>query len=346
MKNWTLLRFAMLSAFILTLVACGGVGKAEKDPFLASAIEKINARNAARSGSDSLYQYMNIKMAFEERGLVLTAQFKMDDIPDEVLLGTMMLVEITRSSPENVLGVKGEEGQENAVNALDVLEKLHENNVDFIVCVKEMNGDILTEAVLKSSKYKEIRKKIEEREDARRKSEEEKAIFFADIEKGTFEDSRDHHVYRTGTIVGETWIADDLVYGIEVPPCDTSTHKSECDLTSSLYEAPTGKKYTWTEAQKACPDGWQLPSIRDLKGDRFSKFSRISNNYVKITEEPGYWSNSIEKESGEEQLMVYQYRSEENEGGGRSYYADSIAVPMSKANLPEFSKFVRCIKNR
>ena len=341
MKNCTLLRLTMVSVFILTLVACGGVGKAEKDPFLASAVEKINARNAAKNTSDTLSRYMSVHMAFEERGLVLNAQFKVDDVPDEVLLGAMMLVEITRSSPESVLGVRGEDGQEYAVNALDVLEKLHENNVDFIVCVKEMNGDILTEAVLKSSKYKEIRKKMEEREEARRKSEEESKIFFADIEKGTFEDPRDHHVYRTGTIIGETWIVDDLVYGIEVPPCDTSAHSAECDLSSSWYKPPVGKKYTWDEAQKACPDGWRLPSIEKLMSKRFGKFN---GNYVDVQSSPGFWTSSVKKESGEESIMIYQYSSTQQEGGF-SFSSDSVAVPMSKANLPESGKFVRCIKN-
>lgn len=343
MNKWTFLRLVMLSAFALTLLACGGVGKAEKDPFLVSAVEKINARNEAKSASDTLSKYVNAKMAFEERGLVLTVQFKVDDVPDEVLLGTMMLVEIMRSSPENVLGVKSEDGQKYEVNALDVLEKLHKNNVDFIICAKEKNGDVLAEAVLKASKYEEVKKKILEREEASRKREEESKIFFADIEKGTFEDPRDHHVYRTGTIVGETWIADDLVYGVDVPPCDTSAHNSECDLSSSWYKAPKGKKYTWDEAQKACPDGWRLPTIDDFMGRRFSKFNRGSG-YIDVESAPGYWSSSVKKDSGEERLMVFQFIVQHEEDR-TSYFSDTTSVPMSKANLPEFSKFVRCVKN-
>ena len=343
MSKWTFLRLVMISAFSLTLLACGGVGKAEKDPFLVSAVEKINARNEAKSASDTLSKYVNAKMAFEERGLVLTVQFKVDDVPDEVLLGTMMLVEIMRSSPENVLGVKSEDGQKYEVNALDVLEKLHKNNVDFIICAKEKNGDVLAEAVLKASKYEEVKKKILEREEASRKREEESKIFFADIEKGTFEDPRDHHVYRTGTIVGETWIADDLVYGIDVPPCDTSAHNSECDLSSSWYKAPKGKKYTWKEAQKACPDGWRLPTIDDFTGRRFSKFNRGSG-YIDVESAPGYWSSSVKKDSGEERLMVFQFIVQHEEDR-TSYFSDTTSVPMNKANLPEFSKFVRCVKN-
>ena len=343
MKNCNFLRLIMLSAFVLTLLACGGVGKAEKDPFLVSAVEKINARNEAKSASDTLSKYVNAKMAFEERGLVLTVQFKVDDVPDEGLLGTMMLVEIMRSSPENVLGVKSEDGQKYEVNALDVLEKLHENNVDFIICAKEKNGDVLAVTVLKASKYEEVKKKILEREEASRKREEESKIFFADIEKGTFEDPRDHHVYRTGTIVGETWIADDLVYGVDVPPCDTSAHNSECDLSSSWYKAPKGKKYTWKEAQKACPDGWRMPTIDDFMGKRFRKFSEYSG-YIDKQDGPGYWSTTVRKDSGEERLMVFQFTVEQ-QGNGFYYSSDSTAVPMNKANLPEFSKFVRCIKN-
>jgi hypothetical protein len=345
MKKWTFLRLVSFSVFALSLWACGGVGKAEKDPFLASAVERINAEIAARSASDTLSRFIGFNLAFEERGLVLTAQFKMDDVPDEVLLGAMVVVETLKSSPEGILGVKGGDGnQGNEVSALDVLDKLRENNVDFIICAKEKNGDVLAEAVLKSSKFKELRKKIEEKEEARRKAEEEKAIFFADIEKGTFEDPRDHHVYRTGTIVGETWIADDLAYGIEVPPCDTSSRSAECDPNSSWYKPPVGKKYTWDEAQKACPDGWHLPTIDDFTGGRFSKFNRGSE-YIDMKRAPGYWSTTVRKDSGEERLMVFQVTVQREDD--RTYYSsDTTAVPMSKANLPEFGKFVRCIKNR
>lgn len=344
MSKRTFLLTAMISAFALTLLACGGVGKAEKDPFLASSVEKINAMFADMKGTNPVSQNMGMHLAFEERGLVLTINVMSDEISDEELQGAMISVETLKVSPENVLGVKGKDGQDYEVNALDVLEKLHKNDVDFIICAREKNGDVLAEAVLKASKYEEIKKKVQEREEARRKREEENKIFFADIEAGTFEDPRDHHIYRTGTIVGETWLADDLVYGAEVPPCDTSAHNSECDLTSSWYEPPEGKKYTWNEAQKACPDGWRMPSIRDFVGDRFRKFERGSRRYIDWSKTPKYWSSSLKKESGEEYIMTYQYISKE-ENGGVSYSSDTVAVPMSQANLPDNGKFVRCIKN-
>lgn len=343
MNKWTFLRLVMLSAFALTLLACGGVGKAEKDPFLVSAVERINAMFADTKGTDPVSQNMGLHMAFEERGLVLTINVMSDEISDEELQAAMISVEALKATPEEVLGVKGKDGQEYEVNALDVLEKLQKNNVDFIICAKEKNGDVLAEAVLKASKYEEVKKKILEREEASRKREEESKIFFADIEKGTFEDPRDHHVYRTGTIVGEAWIADDLVYGVDVPPCDTSAHNSECDLSSSWYKAPKGKKYTWKEAQKACPDGWRLPTIDDFTGKRFGKFNRGSG-YIDVESAPGYWSSSVKKDSGEERLMVFQFIVQHEEDR-TSYFSDTTSVPMSKANLPESGKFVRCVKN-
>ena len=87
MSKRTFLLTAMISAFALTLLACGGVGKAEKDPFLASSVEKINAMFADMKGTNPVSQNMGMHLAFEERGLVLTINVMSDD--EKIPFGTI-----------------------------------------------------------------------------------------------------------------------------------------------------------------------------------------------------------------------------------------------------------------
>lgn len=66
-------------------------------------------------------------------------------------------------------------------------------------------------------------------------------------EAGMFSDSRDGHRYKTVTVEGYTWMAENLTYGVE----------DEASVN------PYGKFYAYTEALNACPAGWHLPSLTD-----------------------------------------------------------------------------------
>ena len=60
----------------------------------------------------------------------------------------------------------------------------------------------------------------------------------------------DGHSFRTVTMEGKTWLANNL-YGTA-----TGTNYQDSEILASLF----GLYYTWTEAQTACPEGWHLPT--------------------------------------------------------------------------------------
>jgi uncharacterized protein (TIGR02145 family) len=69
----------------------------------------------------------------------------------------------------------------------------------------------------------------------------------------TFTDKRDAQLYPTMGIAGKLWLARNL---------DFTTPSSFCyDNTPEC--ADYGRLYLWTDAKKACPPGWHLPSEKE-----------------------------------------------------------------------------------
>jgi Fibrobacter succinogenes major domain (Fib_succ_major). len=72
--------------------------------------------------------------------------------------------------------------------------------------------------------------------------------------KGTFLDSRDNYTYKTVTIGEQTWFAENLRYNM----ADTRCNNDDEDCSKF------GRLYDWYSAMDACPQGWRLPSSKEV----------------------------------------------------------------------------------
>ena len=105
----------------------------------------------------------------------------------------------------------------------------------------------------------------------------------SDITFGTFKDTRDGYTYKTVTIGGQTWMAENLRYCPNEAITDTRL-RSSIDPYYYIYtsiEEPDTKKnfekygiiYNYKAAMKAAPDGWRLPT----SGDFYELMSTVRN---------------------------------------------------------------------
>ena len=76
--------------------------------------------------------------------------------------------------------------------------------------------------------------------------------FNSNITYSSFTDSRDQKTYRTVTIGGKKWMAENLNY---------ATTNSWCYKNG--YCTEYGRLYDWISVQEACPSGWRLPTNED-----------------------------------------------------------------------------------
>lgn len=75
--------------------------------------------------------------------------------------------------------------------------------------------------------------------------------------QGKFTDKRDKNVYRTVTINGVTWMAENLRY--------MSKHGAVYYDNDPNNARQYGMLYDWKTAQTACPAGWHLPSGTEFR---------------------------------------------------------------------------------
>ena len=106
-----------------------------------------------------------------------------------------------------------------------------------------------------------------------------------------FIDSRDNQPYRTITVYGMTWLAENLNYEDSQSTCyDKKPHCKK-----------DGRLYTWRFAQRACPPGTRLPTTRDweraLRADSFEStlssgtgFRAFNGDFYDYNNTGVYWA--------------------------------------------------------
>lgn len=83
-----------------------------------------------------------------------------------------------------------------------------------------------------------------------------------DFAYGSMTDPRDGIVYKTTTIGGQVWMAENLNYfDIEGAPSSIKNDWCYWDKPENCESA--GRLYTWKVAKRVCPEGWRLPTNED-----------------------------------------------------------------------------------
>lgn len=297
----TLPTIPLVMAVVVLLAACGGSRNGNGGLTLDSVVKKLNAQYSEVPTDDNKIESMSLvldgkRMTFtvrynQEGTPVMASQFEEKLRPTNAIPSLPVeFFTIWRNNSQHEVDVPGR----------DVLTLLIENDVDIVIQEKDKKGTILAEAKLDTEKMKERIRNWEERE-------RENEIILAKVEMGTFTDLRDGHAYKTGTVVGESWIAEDIVYGGE-------------------------NLYTWDDAKKICPDGWRLPSAEELGGLRFLKFRW---KYIDYNQKPAFWSSSTKKGLFGEEAVAVQPKDDGTV---------EIGIPVNLANSPDKKHPVRCIK--
>lgn len=94
-----------------------------------------------------------------------------------------------------------------------------------------------------------------------KKSEVKKPEAKKPVSKTSFVDPRDNQKYEAVKIGNQTWMAQNLNYEIRW----NESGKSWCYGDDDRSCKKTGRLYNWKAAKKACPAGWHLPSVEEMR---------------------------------------------------------------------------------
>ncbi|HRO85181.1 MAG TPA: FISUMP domain-containing protein [Niabella sp.] len=194
----------------------------------------------------------------------------------------------------------------------------------------------------------------------------------------TFTDTRDGNVYRTITIAGKTWLAENLRYLPNVVgPASGSTsvayyyvfgyNGTDINAAKANANYPIyGALYNWAAAQVACPPGWHLPTYEEWY-DLLSALGGENSAGGKLKETGNlHWNNPNAGATNESWFTAFAggYRNDAgsfiNKGAIGSWWGSSTDVKGNAAALSlsysssvaniyyankAFGFSIRCVKN-
>lgn len=304
----------LLVAFAIVFNACGGTHNSERDPYIVSVVEKINEFFAKQKSAALEEPLIPDALTFEGNRLVYSVLAKSDKLTEEQKKASQNVLQLMVDIPSLAYSawMTTEDRDKEDVVTPEFFTKMYQKGMDVLIVIKDEKGKVYAKKLL----GKESLKMMADYSQQRKEMKENEKIFRAAIEVEMFTDSRDKNVYRIGNIIDVSWMLDDLAYGGE-------------------------DRYTWTEANNSCPEGWRLPTYEELVNGRFQK---LWPNYIKTKNEPVFWSSTKKKISGKEVVLAVQYKQGVEKGWG---YLDSatIRVPVKKVDSPTEKKFVRCIRD-
>jgi len=106
-----------------------------------------------------------------------------------------------------------------------------------------------------------------------------------------FTDPRDNEKYRTVTINGKTWFAQNLRYKGDFKESESCSPEN-----NPIYDKSFGRFYTWDAAKRACPAGWRLPTPQEW--DELARYmeGKYGSNYRKQLIAPIPWNGGQQLE--------------------------------------------------
>jgi uncharacterized protein (TIGR02145 family) len=173
-----------------------------------------------------------------------------------------------------------------------------------------------------------------------------------DLVPGTFTDERDHKTYRSITIGGKVWMAENLNYAVGIGSWCYSLNVLN-KMTGKPSEGcdEYGRLYTWETAQKVCPDGWHLPSdeewnalIQAFGGEPVVKQKTKVDKYLDFNAQLGGFRNGFGVFRGIDATGFY-WSSSESEDGGSYRRFDKEAFVLWYHAGKDYGFSVRCVKD-
>ncbi|MCB0547625.1 MAG: caspase family protein [Phaeodactylibacter sp.] len=179
------------------------------------------------------------------------------------------------------------------------------------IAIKESAEQATWEQIKKMDRGKLYKKYLQEYPDGKYVQDAENALerFFIDL--------RDSSYYRTATLNGQVWMAQNLNFS------GSGICYNRQDSLCEQY----GRLYTWEDARQACPDGWRLPTDGDwwAMAGQFGKAHSFSKNNIRGAGQEAYKKLAKDGSSGFRAALGGQYAGSVFSGAGEEgYYWTSI----------------------